>query len=355
MIEVGDPIDYMFMDVNSYADLFYSRTLNALLALSEYSTEDGSTLSLYTISFPPQENTQASEIQKTSGFRVVLYFFIGIGSLIFLAFILFRRGSPKKESPAMHPELSRVKVNKPKKNAILLFGGFQVFDREGNDITGNFTPLPKKLFLYILLYSLRNEKGVSSQSLYETFWFDKSVESARNNRAVNIVKLKSLLEQLDSANISKDKGYWKFNFDPAQVYIDYFDYLQILNRTKEPLKGDIVRLLSIVEKSPFLNNTNAEWLDTFKSEVSNEIIDAFLKYISHSADDAEFLLHLTDCIFVFDTVSEEALKLQCRLLIRQGKHSLAKNAYNRFIKEYKQLYDEEYGLSFNEVIGESSE
>ena len=93
--------------------------------------------------------------------------------------------------------------------------------------------MPKKLFLFILLHSLRNDKGVSSNTLYETFWFDKSVESARNNRAVNIVKLKSLLENLDTASISKETGYWKFDFDPPAVYIDYFEYLQ--NRQPDPL------------------------------------------------------------------------------------------------------------------------
>ena len=117
----------------------------------------------------------------------------------------------------------------------------------------------------------------------------------------------------------------------------------------------MVALLGIVEKSPFLNNTDGEWLDSFKSDVSNEIIDTFLKYVSQSSDDPEFLLHLTNCIFVFDMVSEEALKLQCRLLIKQGKHSLAKSAYNKFTKEYTQLYDEEYGLSFSQVIGDQTQ
>jgi hypothetical protein len=107
-----------------------------------------------------------------------------------------------------------------------------------------------------------------------------------------------------------------------------------------------------VENKPFLHNTTADWLDQFKSEVSNDLLDAFLKYIGSSKDDPEFLLHITNCLFIFDPVSEEALKTQCRLLIQQGKHSLAKKAYSKFIDDYKQLYDEEYALSFNQVIKE---
>ncbi len=244
------------------------------------------------------------------------------------------------------------KIQKKKENSIFLFGGFQVIDRNGIDITGQFTPLPKKIFLFILLHSLRNEKGVSSNTLYETFWFDRSVESARNNRAVNIVKLRSLLENLETTSISKETGYWKFDFDPSRIYIDYFEYLRIVQHTTKLTREQIVDLLSIIENRSFLSNTNADWLDPFKSEISNEIIDTFLGYISKSEDDPEFLLHLTNCIFLFDAVSEEALKVQCRLLIKQGKHSLANKAYTKFASEYRQLYNEEYKLSFSQIIEE---
>jgi two-component SAPR family response regulator len=253
--------------------------------------------------------------------------------------------------PGKRPSLKRQEaLPRSKENSIFLFGGFQVFDKQGNDITAKFTPLPKKIFLFIMLNSLRNEKGVSSNALYETFWFGKSVESARNNRAVNIVKLKSLLEQLETASISKETGYWKFDFDPSRIYIDYFEYLQIVRSSSELTREDIVNLLSTVEGRPFLKNTDADWLDPFKSEISNEIIDTFLRYLGESSDDPEFLLHLVNCIFLFDPVSEEGLKIQCRLLIKQGKHSLAKKSYSRFINEYQKLYDEEYGLSFNQII-----
>jgi len=274
--------------------------------------------------------------------------------LIATGFVVFRRSRKTRErAPRVKVATTpREIIQKTRENSIILFGGFQVLDKQGKDITAQFTPLPKKLLLFILLHSLRNDKGVSSNTMYETFWFDKSVESARNNRAVNIVKLKSLLENVVTSSISKETGYWKFDFDPSSLYVDYFEYLQIVHSSSEPSREDIVDLLTIVENKPFLNNTNAEWLDPFKSEVSNEIIDTFLKYIGSSQDDPEFLLHLTKCIFIFDAVSEEALRVQCRLLIKQGKHSLAMQAYTSFISEYKHLYNEDYGLSFNQVIEE---
>jgi two-component SAPR family response regulator len=319
------------------------------LAVSSFSSEGKTSITAYTISFPPQPLAlQTSALDR--GDPSVAFYPIAAVVLMVSVFLLYRNRKKRivtGEKPAIvRPETKL----KRKENSIYLFGGFQVFNKHGNDITARFTPLPKKLFLFIMLNSLRNEKGVSSNALYETFWFDKSVESARNNRAVNIVKLKSLLDHLETASISKETGYWKFDFDPANIYIDYYEYLQIVGSPNELSRNDIVSLLSTVEGRPFLKNTDADWLDPYKSEISNEIIDTFLGYISKSDDDPEFLLHLVNCIFLFDPVSEEALKIQCRLLIKQGKHSLAKKSYSRFTNEYRKLYDEEYGLSFNQII-----
>ncbi len=351
IIELGNAIGFSFLDINSNADLHYSQGSNSLLALSSY-TSDGSTkISINSIAFPPQAFSTEVSSETERNLATGLYFLaaiIVIGSGYFISLRRKSKKTSKKRTVSVHREATPTS----KSNSIILFGGFQVIDRDGNDITGQFTPLPKKLFLFILLHSLRNDKGVSSNTLYETFWFEKSVESARNNRAVNIVKLKSLLDSLDTTAISKDTGYWKFNFDPGAIYIDYFEYLQLVRKTEEISRDQVVRLLAIIENSPFLNNTNADWLDPFKSEVSNGIIDTLFKYIHKVDDDPEFLLHLTKCIFQCDTVSEEALKVQCRLLIKQGKHSLAQKAYSNFLKEYEILYGEAFSLSFKQVIEE---
>ena len=351
IIELGDAIEYSFLDINSFADLHFSKNSNKLLAVSSLSSKGKTSVTVNTIAFPPQPFTlQIAPAEKANSY-VALYLIAAL-VLIITAYLLYYRRTKRSRSEKKPVVKTPEVMPYSKENSVLLFGGFQVFDKKGKDITAQFTPLPKKLFLFIMLHSLRNEKGVSSSALYETFWFDKSVESARNNRAVNIVKLKSLLENIDTASISKETGYWKFDFDPSRIYIDYYKYLRIIRSSTELSREQMVDLLSIIEGRPFLNNTNAEWLDPFKSEISNEIIDTFLRYIGKSDDEPEFLLNLINCIFLFDTVSEEALKIQCRLLIKQGKHTLAKKSYSRFVKEYKQLYEEEFTMSFHQIIEE---
>ncbi len=365
IFKLGTLIDFSFNDVQSNADLFYSSVSNKLIAVTSYFTEGRSNIELYTIAFPPEaipKNMLA--VKKTENNARIGLIVILVILIILITAIITRRSVFKKknllsniaggEESQNTTSLTEISENpyKTKANSIILFGGFQVIDKNGTDITGSFSPLLKKLFLYILLSSLRNNKGVSSTILSETFWFDKSTDSARNNRAVNIVKLRTLIENVGVASISKDTGYWTFDFEQSSLYIDYFEYLKIVKRKTELNKDNIIELLSIIDSGQFLLNTNADWLDIYKSEVSNEIIDTLVDYINRSDDDHEFTLHLTNCMFLFDIASEEAMSMQCKLLVKLGKHSLAKQSYAKFVKEYKQLYDEDYALSFTQIIDE---
>jgi hypothetical protein len=54
-------------------------------------------------------------------------------------------------------------------------------------------------------------------------------------------------------------------------------------------------------------------------------------------------------IFVLDPVNEEALAVKCRSLVALGRHSLARHAYERFVKEYRHIYGEDYPISFAEL------
>ena len=359
IIKVGTTIHYNFLDIKSYADLYYSVSSNKLIAVTSYYDNISTKISIYTISFPPQKvlkDFRPAFPGENSVIKLIFVLFIIIMLALGGYFILpgWRKYHRKqagriKTIPSFsHPD--KIDLHIVKNSSIILFGGFQVVDKDGKDITGQFTPLLKKLFLFILLNSLRNNKGVSSNKLIENFWFDKSAESARNNRAVNIVKLRTLLESVGNADITKETGYWKFEFDPSKTYIDYYEHLQLVTRKKDLSKDQIIHLLNIAERGPFLLNTDADWLDPFKSEVSNDIVDSLLGYIHRNEDDPDFILHLTNCIFYFDIASEEAMRVKCKMLVDLGKHSLARQTFSSFIKEYEVLYGEKYSKSFKDII-----
>jgi two-component SAPR family response regulator len=236
--------------------------------------------------------------------------------------------------------------------AIFLFGDLQVFDTEGCDLTKHFSPLLKQLFLLIFLYSLKNKRGISSEKLNEILWFDKDEKSARNNRSVNIAKLKALLDKTGGCNLGKETGYWKIDVDPAAVRVDYLDYLSIVENRERADKKAIEGLAAITQRGSLLHDVEYPWLDPFKSDVSNHVIDTYLHFAGQDASDAEFMIHLADYIFYFDPVNEDAMTIKCRALVQLGKHSLARNTYTSFVKDYKQIYGEDFQQDFQSVLQE---
>jgi len=227
----------------------------------------------------------------------------------------------------------------------------QLFDQTGTDITRSFTPLIKELFLVVLLHTIRWGRGISSEKLTEQFWFDKSADSARNNRSVNIAKINSVLEKLGCAKISKESGYWRLETGD-EVYVDYQHYLTIVNNKDVPDKERIIELSAIVQRGGFLSETDYEWLDPFKAEVSIQVINTYMRFADTTAipDDPEFMVELANNIFYFDPVHEEAMVIKCKALAYMGNHSLATQTFENFCNEYHHIYGEEFGKDYKTVL-----
>ena len=103
----------------------------------------------------------------------------------------------------------------------------------------------KQLLILIILYSVNNKKGISNVTLRELLWFDKTDESAQNNRRVNIRKLKLLLEKLDGVELVKESTYWALKFTHA--YCDYIDVCNWIDKVKnkEPITAENINDLPL--------------------------------------------------------------------------------------------------------------
>jgi hypothetical protein len=58
---------------------------------------------------------------------------------------------------------------------------------------------------------------------------------------------------------------------------------------------------------------------------------------------------ISDIIFRHDPLNDEALAAKCQVLSHQGKKGLAKRAYDRFCKEYRDSMGEDYEVAFAEL------
>jgi DNA-binding SARP family transcriptional activator len=233
-------------------------------------------------------------------------------------------------------------------------GGFQIFDRDGKDITSDFSPTLKQLFLFIFLSTSRNGKGVSSAKLDEVLWFDKSKESARNNRNVNISKLRAILENVGGVEVVTENMFWKV-IRQEEVYCDYTEVLQLCEKSKyAALKEEVIhRLAGLLKHGELLPNVKTDWADPFRSAFANEVIDCLTALIRNERveNNISLLYHLSECMFVYDPVNEDALNVKCSVLDRIGKRNIAWQVYDSFCREYRQMLGVPYPHTFNKIIG----
>lgn len=235
---------------------------------------------------------------------------------------------------------------------IFLFGTFEMVNAEGEDVSQQFSPLLKELFLMVLLFTIKDGKGISTDRINDIFWGNKTGKNAKNNLSVNIVRLKGILRNAGDILILKESGRWICDYSSKNVWIDLVEYLQF--KENEHLKGiqHVRRIMSYISRGAFLRQTEYHWLDEIKAEVNNKAIDELLKE-SSTLDpdvDVEYILEIANIIFHFDPLNEDALQLKCKALYRIGRHSLAKNTHERFAKEFLKIYGEAFSVSFNEIV-----
>ncbi|MFB6454053.1 kelch repeat-containing protein [Chitinophaga sp. Hz27] len=382
---VGDEIPYVFQDVISDADLFYcprSRQLLAVTLLTELGKQ--TSVKIYSIGFPPLPALAADKAHSLAfSWWWLIVLLIPLGGIVWWirkqrnrTVIATTTAPPpavlSAEAPAVPAATTPVQprpvaepiqernvteeppyvLNRSKGIRIYLFGNFEILDADGTTYNNQFSPLLKELFLVILLYTIKNAKGISSEKLNDIFWGDKAGKNAKNNLSVNIVRLKGILAKIGEISIKKDNERWMLDYDPALVSIDLMDFMAVKAVYQGHGRQKLAWQLFFVSRGSFLKQTEYAWLDDLKSDYTNKIIDELLEESSHlhPQQDADILVETASCIFNFDPLSEEALRLKCHSLIAMGRHSLAKNAYERFIKDYHKVYGEEYPIAFSEIV-----
>jgi len=365
---VGNKIPVTFHDVKSYVSLFYPSDQEKLIAYTSYFNESGKTeVKILSIKYPPNKLIGKTVLSKKENVATYLYFLLLFLLLGGLAIWFYAR---KKKQKIVTPNAS-VPFNEaliennlntfienqkstPKNISynVVLFGGFQVFNDDFVDVTNRFSPLLKELFLLILLHTLKNNKGISPEKLTEILWYDKSEKSARNNRSVNMARLRGILREVGSCELSKETGYWKIKLENTNFKSDYVNFLNITSSKDSLTKQSINYLIDITQKGAFLSNVQYDWLDGFKATVSDLIVDTLVAFASNcdTTAEAEFIIHIADSIFNFDIINEEALILKCRAQYSLGKYSHSKKTYEKFFKEYLKMYGQEYDTSFVTIL-----
>lgn len=233
------------------------------------------------------------------------------------------------------------------KSSIRFFGGFCVTDKEGNNITSQFTPTLKALIVLLILSTCRDSAGIISNRLNRILWPYKPEDTANNNRNVYISKLRPILECIGDITVNCQNRFWSINFGES-VQCDYVEARRLLEEELD--ETGIAHLLELLLSGMMLPNMEQDWVDDFKNEFSTLTIDFLTKQLQRKDLTNETLLKICDTVFQHDFLNEDALKVKCRVLYGQGKVGLAKSAYDSFCKEYTSSLGMEYPTSLKQIV-----
>ena len=353
----SDAIPYSFSDIESWCILFLHKASSNFVTATVHKND----VAIYTLAYPP---LAASEVIQASKSKVVIWVFPVIGLVLigFFTFILLRKTKRPKQklfikniSPVFQPNI--VDLNTIKTNSIStinFLGGFQVFDKDGNDISSVFTPTLKQLFILLLLKTVKNGRGISTTKLNEALWPDKSDNSARNNRNVCISKLRLILNNVGNIDIDQESTYWRINM--SGVYSDFVELTSLCERFKEQNltleESEIQHFVQLALRGELLPEFQIEWLDEFKADFSNMVLDTLFEFSDLQNNNKNFqqLIDITECILKYDPINEDAIRIKCSTLYYLGKKGLAKTVYENFKKEYENMLGTAFTLSFTNLV-----
>ncbi len=368
--ELADAIPFRVHDIESFCDLYYSPVSNKLLAviLRNARVDEKNRVTeveIYSLDFPPAMADITPGVSPSANGQIVYWLLAAFltAAIGWLVVVKLRKAGYIKRNKARTQAANKTQGHlreisflqaeneqKPK-SSIYLFGQFQVFDKDGNDITGQYSPLLKELFLLIATITIIKGRGISSAELDEILWHDKAYKDAKNNRAVNIAKLKALLEKIGDLTVNKEAGFWQLQFHDETVYMDLKRYKELVN-AQSAGQQQIYPLIALISRGAFLYQTEYNWLDDIKADISNTVIDLCLNHLKNHpvSQDTEFKIEICNCIFYFDQLNEDALIYKCKCLIYLKRHTLANNIYLKFIKDYKDIYGTNFTKSFQQII-----
>lgn len=365
---LGDSIPMRSEEIMTNANLYYnSLTHEYYCTTTEFNKKGHTVIRTYVLSAPPVSLDEIRSYNSKSSLNV-RWLWIIVGVVLFLGGCLIVRRRRRRQADVT-PVQSSVssakkresdtlmsgKENFSKKdfessivrpNAVYLFGPFTVIDRNGRDITHLFSSRLRQVFIYILLHSTHN--GVLSASLNEVFWSDKPDDKVKNLKGVTINQIRKNLTALDGVELVYDKGYFRLVF--TDCYCDYFRFRTLKN--VEEMENELGILLM---RGKFLDGLDVGMMDHFKQKVE-EFLSSFLPleierlYQEHKYD---AVIRFCNVLFRVDPVNELALVYCMHAFNNTGASQEAILQYSLFVRDYKQMMNEEYSISYVELMSKN--
>ena len=337
---LADPIPFYSDRISCLANLHFDPVLSKLVAVVEESKDDvRSRVSAYVLDYPPQPSLSIpgyAEWLRRFPLLAWLSLFLFL-ACVFLGVRYLRIRRRRIDLPLLTPE------RETRPDSILLFGGITMRDREGKDITSQFTGKIRQMFCILLR---RGSQGMSSKHMSSVLWPDRAESETKNVRGVTVNKLRKLLSKMDGIQlVSREKRFFLETEKP--LFCDYVRFNELLSE-RHPDMDQVIRILS---RGPFLMEETDPVYDKMKETVEGQIDRVMSAELPRRYSLRQFSVCLicANILFDLDPLNEEALSYSIRSLLAMEKEEDAKALYTRFITRYKKDYGEEYAKSYESI------
>ena len=288
-----------------------------------------------------KENTNFLKESQTK----LLLGFLALSLLSLISIFLIRKFRKKENEQLI--ELPKA----DSANQIKLFSEFKAINNEGVDITKLFTPKVKELFLFVLIYTIKNGNGTRISDVNEQLWPGIEPKKIANNRAVTLNKLRKILNEIEGIEIVIENRYLIVKMvDP--FFSDYVEAFNLCQISGGMSRQQLETFFLLVKKGRFLKGITWNWLDDIRGFTGNQVIDNLLNLatIYKKENKPERIDSISKRILDYDDLNEEAIFLQIWVLQKTNNSHLAKFNFKSFCTKYEDNMGEPYSLSFEEFI-----
>ena len=275
-------------------------------------------------------------------FRIIIVLFLLV--ILTIVVILFARKLRTKKQ-----DFTIDMPSSDSENQIRLFGKFKAIDKNGNDVTIQFTPKIKELFLYILLHTIKNGTGAQVSETNKYLWPGLTAKKVANNRAVTLNKLRKVLENIEGIEIVTQNSFlMAVMHDP--LFCDYAEAFKLCQISEGMSKPQLEAFFSLVKNGRFLKASHWPWLDDLRGFIGNQVIDNLLHLASiyKSENKVQHVDAIARRILEYDDLNEEAIYLQIWTLQKANNLHLAKFNFDSFCTKYKEFQGEEFPMNFEQ-------
>lgn len=289
-------------------------------------------------------------VAKTNLMPIIfgLVVFAGV-SIIF--FVYYKR-TPNKVP--VDGSLSVI-IEDSKASSIDFFGEFYALDQDEKNVSSAFTPKLKELFFLIFFHSFpiqsgSRQKGISTQKVSHTLWPKSSPKSVKNQRSIAISRLRDILKNFPSLQLTFDNKFWTLTID-GYISSDYFTIIQYLDRPSLS-KNDLMDVSRILQKGQFLEGIDFHWLDPIKEEMISKALYFLVESQKRDTvkNDSQLMLQISNAMLTQDALSEKGILMKVESLKSAGQLAQAKAAFDHYVSTYEDISGHTYPKSFQDII-----